>query len=626
VTRDEWIASQTLLKQFGDEGGQSWLGVEDMGRAGRRLGLNEDFLADLGAAYDRLNTPDARGNLPYGTNIGGVLGGGPLPLYAGDQAQVPVNGMSRVGYDLFSNPKNLPVLQRFGITPDMLRVDPTNGYQMDQRLWKAIEPALSQVNKKQRSGLVGGISNFLDSGGGVFALGGAALGPMLGPLISGAAGLPANIGSAIVKQLLSVGRGLTADPQVSTGSRSSVPGSLGSSPFSDGGGGGMDLFDWMSDIPDLLDSGGFDIPGGMEELDSFLNGLGDEMRNPGGSLGSFFPPDIAGNLNPNILQKLLSGLGSSSGLNGLGLGGIGDAVGLGARLAPGMFALDYAKNQGNADTSPLQGLTTPPAYLADVYNKYNTEGFGDQFDLSKFNNVYGNAAQLGRAFDTSGISEVMTDAGGLGRNFDTSQFTNLSNQVGNITDPYRGSVLKDYDMRTGQARGELLNSLQQRGVMGSSFGNMDLSNFDTANEAKRGMLSGEIGLQGINAQRGLAQDVLGGQSAARGFEQAGLGLRGNMANSLLGAQTAARGFENAGMQTQLQAAQQIQQAEQARRQLAMQALQGQGGLASNFFNTQANIGGQLTNANLQNKAIQSALFGRAFDVLGRAVAPPVYGR
>jgi hypothetical protein len=80
------------------------------------------------------------------------------------------------------------------------------------------------------------------------------------------------------------------------------------------------------------------------------------------------------------------------------------------------------------------------------------------------------------------------------------------------------------------------------------------------------------------------------------------------------------------MQTQLQAAQQIQQAEQARRQLAMQALQGQGGLASNFFNTQANIGGQLTNANLQNKAIQSALFGRAFDVLGRAVAPPVYGR
>lgn len=204
-------------------------------------------------------------------------------------------------------------------------------------------------------------------------------------------------------------------------------------------------------------------------------------------------------------------------------------LGLGARLAPGYAALEFAKNQGDVDTSPLSNLLGQPA-SAPV-------------STAKFDNLY-------NAY------------GGFGQ------------QIKDITDPYQGSVLKDYDLRTGAARGELLGNLDRRGVSGSSFGNSDLFNFDTSSQAQRGKLAGDIGLQGL----GLNLQGMAGQQAAA---------------------TGAAGVENANRQYGLN-------------------LQGQ----------QGTLATQLLNAQLQQKAIQSALYGRAFDVMGRAVAPStsIYGR
>lgn len=252
----------------------------------------------------------------------------------------------------------------------------------------------------------------------------------------------------------------------------------------------------------------------------YMGATGGESFDPGGSLGGLSGLSSG-------LSKLL-GLSSGTGLSGsagnlwdrlTGNASLNDALSLGARLAPGLGALAFAQGQGAVDTSPISNL-------------------------------------------------VGNSAGVFNSPLDTSRLSSLFSQAGDITNRNTASALQNFDTRTAQARGNLTSGLERRGVMGSSFGNMDIGNFDTQSQNQRGMLEGQLGLQGIAAQSGLANNLLGAESTQR--------------------------------QQQL-----------------------------GYLGQQSNVASQLVNSQLQQKAIQSALFGRAFDVLGRAVAPPsttIFGR
>lgn len=179
-----------------------------------------------------------------------------------------------------------------------------------------------------------------------------------------------------------------------------------------------------------------------QDFGSILSGAGSGL----GGIGQTIAKLLLGNKGAAALTS-----GGLSGLFGSDPFGSSGLLGLGARLAPGYAALQFAQNQGGIDSTP----------------------------------------------------------------FDTSNLSSLYDKAGALTDPATSSALQGFDLRTGQARGELLDSLSKRGVMGSSFGNYDLANFDTSTQAQRGKLVGDLGLQGITTQRGIAGDILGAQQVLR---------------------------------------------------------------------------------------------------------------
>lgn len=191
--------------------------------------------------------------------------------------------------------------------------------------------------------------------------------------------------------------------------------------------------------------------------------------------------------------------------------------------------------------------------------------FGDLFSNSALRSVASTAAQMfGGSSGSSSGSYSGGSSGGSGGGNGMGMFDNLGGLLGagaslapglfalNYAQNQNNGVdvnslqallnqgmnagaapLGDFDYRTGVARNRLQSGLENRGVMGSSFGNNDISNFDTLAANQRGQLAFNTGLQGRNSN--------------------------------------------------------------------------------------ATIASQLINAQLQQKAIQNALYGRAFDVLGRSL-------
>jgi hypothetical protein len=425
---------------------------------------------------------------------------------------------------------------------------------------------------------------------GPLLLGSAGLGALAGPALASATGLSQGVSSSILKGLLGAATGgnplkslagtaLTAGlnslggfggfdaspldtSNVGTGATISV------NPLEELRGGNMDDFDlgslfadptdqqlqqlWAQNLGALGDNGQID----WSNIDAQLNDPNNPLFMGSTDGASFDPGGSLGGLSglSSGLAKLLglpAGSGGTSGVGGTGSGGggsgggfpIGAGLDLAARLAPGLGALAFAQSQGSVDTSPISNL---------LGNGAST--FNSPFDTTRLNNLYEHAPP------------------------DTSRLSSLYSQVGDITGRNTASALTNFDLKTGQARGDLRNGLERRGVLGSSFGNMDIGNFDTMAGNQRGMLEGQLGLQGVAAQAGLANNMLGAEQAYRQQQ-------GGLANSLLGA-------------------------EQGQRQQQLGYLGQQGTVAS-----------QLLNAQLQQKAIQSALYGRAFDTLGKAVAP-----
>lgn len=123
-----------------------------------------------------------------------------------------------------------------------------------------------------------------------------------------------------------------------------------------------------------------------------------------------------------------------------------------------------------------------------------------------------------------------------------SQRQDVMGQVGKINDvagslngpAFMQSITNPYDLQTGQGRTALSQSLQQRGVGGSSFGNQQLGNYDYQRGLGRGDLATRAGTAVAGTQGQLYSDALrgivGGNAAYNSLLGAGLGASGSLFN------------------------------------------------------------------------------------------------
>lgn len=234
-----------------------------------------------------------------------------------------------------------------------------------------------------------------------------------------------------------------------------VPGATGyAAPALTQAGGAMSILDlpgvseWASNLGGLTE-GGIDwgaIDAALAEQ-GVVAGTGPDVLG-----GGFFDDLITNSKNlysggKDIVGTIKNVLGIGGGTQGGLFGGIGDAISLGSRLAPGMFALNYARNQNPLDTTRLDSL------------------YGEVNDISP-------------------------------------------------------ALLDQYDLETGAGRNRLNTSLTNRGVLGSSFGNMDMTNYSTQRDIGRGLLEGRTAMDSIGLRRNIASDVLNAQVQQRAIQNA----------------------------------------------------------------------------------------------------------
>ena len=145
-----------------------------------------------------------------------------------------------------------------------------------------------------------------------------------------------------------------------------------------------------------------------------------------------------------------------------------------------------------------------------------------------FDNLLGTVGNLSPAILAGylGNSQRQDVMGQVGR---------LNDVAGSLSGPaFMQSITNPYDLQTGQGRTALSQSLQQRGVGGSSFGNQQLENYDYQRGLGRGDLAtraatGVAGTQGqiySDALRGM----VGGNAAYNSLLGAGLGASGSLFN------------------------------------------------------------------------------------------------
>lgn len=86
----------------------------------------------------------------------------------------------------------------------------------------------------------------------------------------------------------------------------------------------------------------------------------------------------------------------------------------------------------------------------------------------------------------------------------------LQGEIAGNQSPYIRSLTDPYDLETSSQRSALMSSLGQRGVLGSSFGNMDIGNFNHLRDSGRsGLVS-----QGLNSSIAMQTGLLGDQLEA----------------------------------------------------------------------------------------------------------------
>lgn len=210
----------------------------------------------------------------------------------------------------------------------------------------------------------------------------------------------------------------------------------------------------------------------------------------------------------SIASKINGLLGNASSIGGSGLGSgagsslLNSGLNLAGSIAPGLLALNYASGISSPDTSALQQV------------------------LGKSGNVDTSALQalLGRTTDTSRLQSVYDQIG-----------TNAPGFVQAALDPMRQQIAAGY--------GDLTQSLAQRGVLGSSFGNADLSNYLSTTGRALSDAGASAYQTALGAQGGVAQQIAALQQgdtsqqaniaqAIPSLQNQNLGLQGNLAGQL----------------------------------------------------------------------------------------------
>jgi hypothetical protein len=243
-----------------------------------------------------------------------------------------------------------------------------------------------------------------------------------------------------------------------------------------GGNQSMGFFDDILNIPEGVDMTGFTQPDPFAfNTQSPFGQLPDvsQWSNPLELTGQMTPSSIpnselAGFLNPNFTvnlansAELIPSLGSGFSIPGM------DTL---SKIASGVKSIFGGSGGGGLDISKLipggrdlfgSSLALAPSLAAINYAKNQSP-----FDTSKLESAY---------------SQVSPDG-----------LTGL------------------YDIQTGQGRNALTSSLTSRGVMGSSFGNADIANYNTTRDiGRQNLLS-----SGANTQANIASQILNAQIKER---------------------------------------------------------------------------------------------------------------
>lgn len=238
----------------------------------------------------------------------------------------------------------------------------------------------------------------------------------------------------------------------------------------------------------------------------------------------------------DYLKNIFGGQGSiADNVAGLLTSPVANGGGSLLAMAPSLAAINYAKNQSAFNTDPL----------TQVYNNAGNVG-GTQFNTSNLQSLYNQ---------------------NLGGNLDTSKLTDLYGQLQGNQSAYMNSLTNPYDQQTASGRGQLTQSLGQRGVLGSSFGAMDLANYDTTRDRGRA----DIVAQGMNNQIGQQANIAGAlvnaQNQDRNFGLSAMNAKAGIANNILGAQQSQANLGLAGTALQNQAANNILNAQIKEREL-----------------------------------------------------------
>lgn len=280
----------------------------------------------------------------------------------------------------------------------------------------------------------------------------------------------------------------------------------------------------------------------------FGNVLSNLITGPGVPGAGFFG---AGAFNSGGLGNFLSSFGGGTGgAAGVGVGGGAGGVSGGGMFDPlADFGFDYFSGAGNYNLpygDAIEGLI-------DLTNQ-GMSGSQAVQSLSQMNPAWtqstleflaNNPSQIGSYLNNMGSIRNLLSGdgiGGLGLNglrglvpsgggfmdqalsslpvlaaidyaksqgpFDTSRLEGLYDQ-------YKpGAAAFSYDQNTQAGRRALEGSLQSRGVLGSSFGNMDLTNFDTTRELGRNALVN----QSAGVAGGLASNILDAQVKSRALK------------------------------------------------------------------------------------------------------------
>lgn len=103
------------------------------------------------------------------------------------------------------------------------------------------------------------------------------------------------------------------------------------------------------------------------------------------------------------------------------------------------------------------------------------------------------------------------------------RLNSISDRFAGNESPYLKSLTDPYDMSTARGRGDLTMRLGDRGMTGSSFGNMDLGNFDYMRDVGRGNMVSQAINQSVGAQSQLTDQAIKGVNTRNAGTNALLG-------------------------------------------------------------------------------------------------------